>query len=196
MQNSLNIYFAPNIPIAPGVTLNVPGRNCAVRNSAAIGTSLAHEVGHCLGLFHPDEICNGYERVIRTYEQGCYPNCSTAGDLICDTPAERNLYGPANDDCGTQYPITNPNYGNIMDIQCPSSARYYFTHDQIQKMEYTLDYNLSDIIFYVSVMFANKINNTIKPNTTLHVDGDLVNSGGSKSYYTALDIRVKPTMKL
>jgi len=46
-------------------------------NSNARGLTLAHEVGHYLGLYHP-------------FEKGCAgtdtSNCSTEGDLCCDVP--------------------------------------------------------------------------------------------------------------
>jgi hypothetical protein len=43
-----------------------------------------HELGHTFNLLHTFESYLGYERVTR----GAGANCSTAGDLVCDTPAD------------------------------------------------------------------------------------------------------------
>jgi len=45
------------------------------------GTGLIHELGHTFGLYHTFEKKFGVEAVNQS-------NCSTAGDLICDTPAD------------------------------------------------------------------------------------------------------------
>lgn len=63
----------------------------ALSGECCVGT-LAHEVGHCLGLYHTFEWSwgSGYqnqvkEKVPRT---GNCVNCTTEGDLLCDTPAD------------------------------------------------------------------------------------------------------------
>lgn len=50
------------------------------------GSTLTHEFGHFLGLLHTHESSNGIE-----YVNGS--NCTIAGDLLCDTPADPNLFG-------------------------------------------------------------------------------------------------------
>ncbi len=49
---------------------------------------LAHEIGHCLGLWHTHTEINGIENVARN---GVNANCDVNGDLLCDTPADPNL---------------------------------------------------------------------------------------------------------
>lgn len=51
------------------------------------GSTLTHELGHFYGLFHTHEAFGGFE-----YVDGS--NCATAGDFICDTPADPNLSRP------------------------------------------------------------------------------------------------------
>ncbi len=50
-------------------------------SSAEDGATIAHEMGHYFGLLHTHETANGTELVNGT-------NCGTAGDLLCDTPAD------------------------------------------------------------------------------------------------------------
>ncbi|MEM6377836.1 MAG: T9SS type A sorting domain-containing protein [Bacteroidota bacterium] len=51
------------------------------------GATLIHELGHFYGLFHTHETFRGREFVNGT-------NCDSAGDLLCDTPADPNLGTP------------------------------------------------------------------------------------------------------
>ncbi|MBL0127849.1 MAG: hypothetical protein IPP83_10430 [Flavobacteriales bacterium] len=100
----------------------------------------AHEVGHALGLMHTHDSVLGAELVDGS-------NCTTAGDFICDTPADPNLslpgmiqfagctyIGTVLDANGDAYqPITN----NIMSYApCDLST---FTQGQAQAMQYVLD---------------------------------------------------------
>lgn len=102
---------------------------------------LSHELGHCLGLYHTHDTPYGAELVNGS-------NCSTAGDLICDTPADPGLHLPGNlniytcaytgtgvDVNGQPYtPLTN----NIMSYaiwDCYNA----FTAGQFNVMNYVLD---------------------------------------------------------
>ena len=53
---------------------------------ASAGGTLAHELGHYFGLLHTFETSNGAELVDGS-------NCETAGDGICDTPADPYIEG-------------------------------------------------------------------------------------------------------
>lgn len=50
---------------------------------------LAHEMGHCFGLYHTFETFFGSEEVARA---GACKNCETKGDYLCDTEADKNVY--------------------------------------------------------------------------------------------------------
>jgi hypothetical protein len=71
-----NAYDIPNF------YLSVDGGN--------LGTAmlLPHEIGHCLGLYHTFEDAFDVENVARS---GDCRNCDDAGDLLCDTQADRDL---------------------------------------------------------------------------------------------------------
>lgn len=51
-------------------------------------STMAHEMGHCFGLYHTFETYYGSENVART---GTCKNCETRGDFLCDTQADLSL---------------------------------------------------------------------------------------------------------
>ena len=77
------MYPVPGGTVA-GTALDIPSINLVVRNSSATNSIMVHEAGHCLGLYHTHETVFGTESTNGS-------NCITAGDKICDTPADPNL---------------------------------------------------------------------------------------------------------
>lgn len=127
------------------------------------GTVLAHEIGHFFGLFHTHETAAGVELVNRS-------NCETAGDLICDTPADPNLSivglngctyeGNFTDRNGDRY---NPDPSNIMSY-APLSCTSRFSPGQNDLMNFYLEStDLADFITDCDFFpdFAIKEENTI-----------------------------------
>ncbi len=100
------------------------------------GTTLIHEMGHFFGLIHThgpqfesDELVNG-------------SNCHTSGDLICDTPADPNIYGHVNHLCeytGRARDANNqkfqPMVSNFMSY-APARCCNSFTPGQLDVMKY------------------------------------------------------------
>jgi PKD repeat protein len=95
----LNIYFVDDLMIGDnsicGYTF-MPGNNnqyydtIVMLNSCTTGNNydtLAHELGHHLNLIHTHGPVNG----TLTNELVAGTNCSNAGDLLCDTPADPQL---------------------------------------------------------------------------------------------------------
>jgi hypothetical protein len=134
----LNMYFVPNSstswtwrPLADARRQHILMLNSQTTN----GVTPSHEIGHWLDLFHThgsgdftDELVNG-------------SNCSTAGDFVCDTPADPNLSGVVNSSCvytGTSVDANNqafrPDTRNILSYSI-NTCRNRFTDDQIYRMQ-------------------------------------------------------------
>ncbi|WP_346085009.1 M43 family zinc metalloprotease [Sphingobacterium ginsenosidimutans] len=99
-SNAINFYLVNSIFSSQGsyagMAENIPSRNLVVANQSALSTTSAHEVGHCLNLFHTHR---------GPGEGGCAEapngsNCSSCGDYVCDTPADPGL-GSGNVDFST-----------------------------------------------------------------------------------------------
>jgi hypothetical protein len=131
-------------------------------------TTLAHEMGHYLGLFHTFGICNpdilGNLPTTDPYFNFCScdnDNCLQNGDMVCDTPPSMlvqnllNCSTPSNT-CSTdavsliingiqQNPFTgavisnaDDDKSNYMDYT-PYACRNHFTQGQINRMQFILD---------------------------------------------------------
>jgi len=135
VSNALNIYLLDDFTWNQGRASGIPGTALVVGGSFAgqpLVSSLVvpHEVGHCLGLYHTFETSNGLELVNET-------NCTTAGDLVCDTPASSPNYNfMENAQCAWTVTFTdsngqtyNPDPHNIMAYVRPSCMQY-FTNGQ------------------------------------------------------------------
>ncbi|MGB0176241.1 MAG: choice-of-anchor J domain-containing protein, partial [Owenweeksia sp.] len=92
------------------------------------GSTTAHELGHYFSIFHThqggNELVNG-------------SNCTYAGDLFCDTPADPNISGLVNSSCvytGTATDANGdpyaPNPNNIMSYSLKSCRTYWSPEQQ------------------------------------------------------------------
>jgi len=94
--NMLNIWFTQNLADEYGGLCGQSSftfsasQGIVMANSCITGDSvMSHEIGHYWDLFHTHETAFGAECVSEN-------NCTTAGDLLCDTPADPCLLGPNN----------------------------------------------------------------------------------------------------
>ena len=108
------------------------------------GTVLVHEVGHYLNLFHTFHQINSTNTSVLQCLGDNASNCSTDGDLICDTPPTINITA-----CGPTNSCTNdilPAYGNADHNDITEDFMSYggnpcwntFTNEQSQRMHITL----------------------------------------------------------
>jgi hypothetical protein len=97
VPDAINIYFTENLDYESGGLCGISAftfssvqaiamRNSCTANPAGLGnhSTFSHEVGHYFNLFHTHEPAYGDEFVDGS-------NCGTAGDLLCDTPADPRL---------------------------------------------------------------------------------------------------------
>ena len=97
--SALNLYLLDDTsPYNPGRANGIPGSAVAIGGQVAgqflVGSPvLAHEVGYCLGLFQPFENRAAPQNPNGTSNELVNgTNCTTAGDYVCDTPAESPAY--------------------------------------------------------------------------------------------------------
>jgi hypothetical protein len=139
--NAIDIYIAPDRNFnnnLGGVAISIPGKSLAIHGSLLLqnnGTTLIHETGHCLGLYHTFE-------TLYCSELTDGSNCTTCGDMICDTPADPTLLPGDVENClyisGQGY---NPDVTNFMtygDYEC----RNHFTTDQGLRMLEKISMNI------------------------------------------------------
>ncbi|MEM6343162.1 MAG: T9SS type A sorting domain-containing protein [Bacteroidota bacterium] len=146
VSNVLNIYFFASLTynggnlcgysyLPPSADVVMMANFCSTN-----GSTLIHEVGHYLSLYHT----HGKTNSGTTDEYVDGSNCSSAGDDVCDTPADPNLFGRVDMNCnytGNQVdakgdpfqPMTN----NIMSYAL-SSCRTVFTPGQFARVSYSL----------------------------------------------------------
>jgi len=142
VPNVINIYFTPNLEKENGEVIcgyaynfNIKTRAFVQNDCADNGSTFTHELGHSFSLLHTHSTSNGEELANGS-------NCSTAGDLLCDTPADPKLSNDnVNDNCeyiGTtldnQQNPYNPSTDNLMSYS-PKECRTQFTENQITQME-------------------------------------------------------------
>ncbi|MBC7391356.1 MAG: T9SS type A sorting domain-containing protein [Opitutaceae bacterium] len=142
---SLDIYFVAETGDACGLATVGPIGNGAVtiNNNCVTVNTISHELGHYFNLNHTFETRDGIELVNSS-------NCKTAGDLICDTPADPkdikidqscNYAGNMVDPNGQLY---KPDTKNFMSYFGHCTER--FTVEQQNRMRQYLDsYFLSTV---------------------------------------------------
>ncbi len=153
VNNAINVYF-PNSILFGSLevsgyaympsTLSVTNRVFVRISNATDSRTLPHELGHYFNLLHTFQNSTSTNLTEREYVtrdplQGA--NCSTTGDLLCDTPADPfgrdslslfgcSFQGIARDPQGNLY---NPSLSNIMSYY-PITCGNNFTSGQYSRM--------------------------------------------------------------
>ena len=142
--NAINLYIINSISTnsgsicgQAGLASNGGGTIYLAKNCVLNGNTLEHEIGHHFSLMHThganndqltDELVNG-------------SNCDKAGDGICDTPADPNLYGKVSNCNYTGNAVDangdafNPNEDLLMSYS-PQFCRSRFSDEQYAAMYY------------------------------------------------------------
>ena len=141
VQRTVNIYFfnsvsSNGIPLCGYTRFPPSSDRVFVAYGCIAGGTTEHELGHYFTLFHThgttntgttDELVNG-------------SNCETAGDRLCDTPADPNLSGLVNASCaytGTAKDANGDEYvpdpSNIMSY-APDQCQNRFSNGQYARM--------------------------------------------------------------
>ena len=205
VDNVLNIYFVPYLyKISNGDTTGLCGyaysfgvafNRILMKNSCATnGSTLPHEIGHYFSLAHTHSTSAGDELVNGS-------NCITAGDQLCDTPADPRLstssvtsscvyVGTDQDANGDFY---NPEVRNIMSYS-RKSCRDLFSPEQYARMNaYLLNYrNYLICPSFVSIdENIDKITFSTVPNPTANESFIIVEKNLSNAQYSISDITGK-----
>lgn len=190
-SNVLNVYFVPNAYFI-GIA-DFPGRKLIVTNGAAPNSStLAHEVGHNFYLRHthsdavdPPNDCTP----ATTLELVNGSNCNTAGDYICDTPAEpftncgTGIKNYVNFGCaytGTfrdaNNQLYNPDTRNFMGYSLASCRNRFSAEQTIVMQNYVSE---AFDLLTTSVAISNEVNGSPHSGSTLTIDYEQVTSPGN-----------------
>ncbi|MBC7937046.1 MAG: hypothetical protein H7Y86_16985 [Rhizobacter sp.] len=180
-------------------------------NGSGVHSIFGHEMGHCLGLYHTFQRHDGVqETVTRNSGNSCY-NCTSEGDLCCDTPADYtdsqdntsgttcNYNGSTTNTCdGLQY---NPSTINIMSYQpwsCISFTSTALTANQRTRMHASINFPLGPIFSRVAENNVVQTNTTTssnavrvysaKDNYSTLAGSTISHTSSSKAYYAAGDV--------
>ncbi|WP_417443655.1 PKD domain-containing protein [Joostella sp.] len=171
-DNIVNLVFTDLQPLN-GYAYYPGGKDLIVmRNSvAANGTTIVHEMGHFYGLLHTHENADGNDGP-ETIELVDGSNCSTAGDKICDTPADPDLTGKMS---GCEYTGTvqdpngdfyNPDVTNLMSY-ATRNCRDKFSVEQLARSYAILktlrgDFICPNLSIDIATSATNTCNNTLQ----------------------------------
>gem|GEM_PF-2255437 len=143
-SDAIDIYILPSDHPRAGRSFSIISGKF-VLNTYKLGYhSMAHEMGHCFGLYHTHQ--GGNELVDGS-------NCGSAGDFVCDTPADPNLndagnmsgctyVGTSTDANGDSY---SPDPTNIMSY-APASCRQGFSSGQLIRALTTIGTSISVLL--------------------------------------------------
>ena len=131
--NVINYFIVKSImgTLYDGFAKNIPSNSLFIRSDRVLTPTSAHEVGHCLNLYHTFQGTAANTSGCAEAINGS--NCDTCGDLVCDTPAD-NKTGKTNG--------FNPNMKNIISYYNFEPWRInldHFTKGQGKRMRMALD---------------------------------------------------------
>jgi hypothetical protein len=176
-----------------------------IRNElASNGSTAIHEMGHFFGLFHTFE---GYssppDLTMELVTRGIGKNCDTAGDGLCDTPADPYIDETVvNTSCtytGTAKDFNNmaytPDVSNYM-AYSRKECRNNFSNGQIEIIS-ALATSTEKQVFVHKIVIAN--NSNLNGNTTddfITVTNSAVNSGANVVLDACQEVEITDTFEV
>lgn len=140
-KGALNIFVYPNTmepPIA-GAAIGIPSTSMAIKSFFLDKSTISHEVGHMLGLYHTHQ------------KDTASINTNDSGDYVCDTPNanqfsenNRGFLGQVDDECqytGKNELSTEDNELIVNNLMSYSNleCRCCLTDIQIKRMKWTIE---------------------------------------------------------
>ena len=141
--NAIDIYILGSSTSfgGAGMAQDIPSKAYIVHGSYYDTSTLPHEMGHCLGLYHTHHgtVNEGGGDLSQCAELVNGSNSTTCGDYISDTPADPDVWSPNScsytgtglDANGQEY---NPSTSNLMSYAL-KSCRANFSAIQIQRIQ-------------------------------------------------------------
>jgi hypothetical protein len=181
VANAINIFFVDGNPNESWLGFTgdyIPDKDMFIRSGYQSSSVIIHEMGHLFGLWHTHGYDDNNEEFVT---RGPGANCTTAGDKLCDTPAEPNnnnkgIQGYVDYDCeyfGTFKDANNEDYvpdtGNFMSYS-PLHCKNSFSPRQVEVMRSYIandHYTRLNTVATRTVRFANIVSGVE------HHDGDI-----------------------
>jgi len=163
-SDALDIILTdPNHPLERGQAQWIPATAFFVSGPIINSNVVAHEMGHCLGLFHTFE-------TMFCAESPDGSNCTTCGDMVCDTAAcPAPLWEPYTDPqtCSLTaafyaiYPDYDPDPTNVM-VYAPTHCLDTITPEQADRLLAMIEFapELQPVIAHSQHVFDNRSSET------------------------------------
>ena len=134
----IDIYLLPETSGWGGRADGIPSSALVIDGDLAQTSVVSHEVGHCLGLYHTHSGRGCWDNA-NCPENIDGSNCTTCGDLVCDTPADPCLSGVVDGFCNyTGGGGFNPDADNIMSYTLPNCMEN-LTFGQMERIHTMID---------------------------------------------------------
>jgi hypothetical protein len=192
-----------------GIAYGIPNYYLSIVGSAVSDTdnisTLAHEMGHCFGLYHTFEDAFGEENVARS---GDCKDCEDDGDYLCDTRADRDpisgtfisndctYTGARRDECGS---ILQMELENIMTYGRRPCRNHFSSGQGGRARSYIVsDAELNDatagdnMTIFISFTYDDDFKIYLAKNTVTFQASNYVATGSAKVSASANAIVVKP----
>lgn len=223
VENAINVYFVRNANggRATGFLFGDDFQTVSLANTVIGGDGitysafnsaiLAHEIGHCLGLFHTHQRnLNSNNIFIRENipRTGASANCTTEGDLLCDTPADPGLrISTANVDDETSCRYIGgavwdgfsyaPDTRNVMSYTLPTCMEL-FTLEQGNRMRnfILLDVVLDNFVIRENITITGTYNDDRYYGTENTITSSIHHTSGEVTYEAANEVKLQDGFKI